>query len=80
MNDDDPGAAEQRTLALLGLLREEPPSTDRALTDSVMRTARWQYTVRGALSVINDLSGAFVEGALLACGIATHRGDREERR
>lgn len=54
----EPDAAQRRLDELLGGLRDEPPEPARRLPDTVMRTARWQYAVRGAVVVVSELSVA----------------------
>lgn len=71
--------AEERLLVLLALLRAEAPRSDDSLTDAVMRTARWQYALRGAVALLNDLAAALLDGALLIFG-ARRPGDAPMRR
>ncbi len=59
MSDDDDRAepapaspaAEERLGALLALLRADPPAATADLPARVMRAARWQHALRGALRV-----------------------------
>lgn len=71
------GPAERRVLELLVLIDEQQPRTDRALTDRVVDTARWQYAVRGVLHVTGLIGAAVIDGVGLVIGAATP--DRDAR-
>lgn len=60
--------AEGALVSLLGLLGDDPPPTGARFTDDVMRTARWQYAVRGSLVAVGHLAQALVEGVALLAG------------
>jgi hypothetical protein len=60
-------AAEERLGALLGLLRADPPVATAELPARVLRTARWQHAVRGALRV----SGWMTTAAADVVGLIT---------
>jgi hypothetical protein len=55
---EQPGAAEQRLLALLLLLRTPEEGDDRSLVASIMRRARVQRAVRELLGVLGGVTGA----------------------
>lgn len=55
---DDP--LERRLAALLAELRAGP-EPDEALIERVIRTARWQHAIRGAVRAVGDLVGAVVD-------------------
>lgn len=67
MSDQDPGpapaspAAEERLGTLLALLRTDPPAAAADLPARVLRTARWQHAVRGALRVGGWMTSAAVD-------------------
>ena len=67
----DPG--EDRLVAYLGELREDPPVTDAALVRRVNRSARWQHAIRGPLQALGHLGGAVIDG------IAALLGSQERR-
>lgn len=67
--DEALGSAERRVRELLLLLDDQLPITDRALTDRVLSTARWQYTVRGALAVTGLLAAAVIDGVATLVGV-----------
>jgi len=62
-------ASDERAMVLLALLQAEAPRPAGSLSEAVMRTARWQYALRGTLGLLDDVSGALLEGALLVCGL-----------
>lgn len=73
-------AAEERLLALLEPVRAEVPRSEESLIEAVMRTARWQYALRGAIWLLNDLAEALLAGVLLAFGAARPDSTDGERR
>ena len=73
---DEQSAAERRLLALLLLLRADPPRDDPALTSAVMRIARLQHTLRGAAQAVASLAGAVVDGIALVLGLRRSNGGR----
>lgn len=78
-HDAPPGGSEERLAGLLELLRSDEPRHETPLTESVMRTARWQYAVRGAAVAVTELAGVVVDGVALLLGVrAGRRGGAEE--
>jgi hypothetical protein len=69
----DPG--EDRLVAYLEELREDPPPTDAKLAHRVGRSARWQGAIRGPLEVVGHLGGALLDGIATILG-GTRRTDR----
>lgn len=69
----DPG--EDRLIAYLEELREDPPPTDAKLARRVHRSARWQGAIRGPLEVVGHLGGALLDGIATILG-TTRRTDR----
>ncbi len=59
--DEELTPAEERLLTLLTLLRAEAPRSDEALTQAVMRTARWQLVVLGVLRAVGGFATATVD-------------------
>ena len=68
-DESTPGAAEERLMVLLEVLRADAARPDESIDERVMRTARWQYLVRGVLSVLNDLAALLVDGVVLMLGL-----------
>ena len=68
--------AERRLLALMLLLRTEPPG-DAPAPDRVVRTARMQLIVRDAVQAVAGLAAAVADG--LAVVFGTRRGERTTR-
>ncbi len=62
-------AAEERLLVLLTALTAERVSVSDSLEASVMRTARWQYLLRGILVAVSDLLALVVDGTLIMLGV-----------
>ncbi|MDQ3241384.1 MAG: hypothetical protein WKF33_08640 [Thermoleophilaceae bacterium] len=62
-------AAEERLLVLLTALGAERATGGDSLEASVMRTARWQYLLRGVLVAVSDLLALIVDGALILLGV-----------
>ena len=73
---DELTAAERRLLALLLILRGDPPRADPALTATVMRTARIQQALHGAVHAVASLAGAVVDGIALVLGLRRSNGGR----
>lgn len=65
--------AEARLVALLELLRLEAPRAEDSLTERVMRTARWQYALRGTLRLLSEIVAALTEGLALVFGLREQR-------
>jgi hypothetical protein len=61
--------AEERLLTLLTLLRAEAPRSDRALTDAVMRTARWQFVLRGVFRAVGGIAASTLDTLASILGI-----------
>jgi hypothetical protein len=76
MNDegrrDDLTSSEERLVRLLLLLRAEPVDGS-AVTDAVMRAARWQVLVRGVARALSDVALAVAEGVAVIVGIGRPR-------
>jgi hypothetical protein len=68
---EDPN--EQRLLAYLEELREDPPTGDESLVRRVNRSARWQHAIRGPLEAIGHLTGAFADGIAALLGGSRQR-------
>jgi hypothetical protein len=66
MNEDDRVQARVRDLLEEVAGAPEPVSDDRV--DRVLRTARWQRTVRGSLVAVGELSSALADGLALLAG------------
>ena len=62
VDPDYASPAEVRLSEHLGLLRSDPPRSDRALVVSVLRAARWQRAARGPLLAVARLAAAFANG------------------
>lgn len=72
MNDaTDP--AEERALQLMLLLHEDRPRPSDTLRERIMRTARWQYALRGVLHVLAQLAGALGDLTRLVLGGGSQR-------
>jgi hypothetical protein len=73
MNDDprreELSPAEERLLALLTLLRADAPRSDRALTQAVIRTARWQLLLRGVFRALGGFATVTVDALAAVLGI-----------
>ncbi len=67
--DEDLTPAEERLLALLTLLRAEAPRSDRALTEAVIRTARWQLVLLGVFRAVGGFATATVDTLAAILGI-----------
>jgi hypothetical protein len=68
----DPG--EDRLVAYLEELREDPPVSDTALVRRVNRSARWQSAIRGPLQLVGHLSGALADGIATLLGGSRRTG------
>ena len=72
MNDaDDP--AEERALQLMLLLHEDRPRPSDSIRERIMRTARWQYALRGVLQIVAQLAGALGDLTRLVFGASPKR-------
>lgn len=74
-------AAEEQLGELLALLRaESSPALDESAIESIMRTARWQYALRGVLHITGLLAAAVGDGFGVLLGAPTQAGEdtREE--
>lgn len=71
--------AEAAVLTLLEILRADAPRPEHSTTDAVMRTARWQYGVRGALVLLGDMTAALTQGVALVFGVQAEPSSRRER-
>jgi hypothetical protein len=69
-------AAERRLAEHMSLLREEAPEPGRALVRRVVRTARWQRSVRAPLRVAGALAASVIDGLGALLGL----NPRRERR
>jgi hypothetical protein len=69
-----PDPAQERVVALLGLVAAEPPESDPKLVEDVMSTVRWQYAVRGLLVAAGELAGALADVLVLALGSSRSDG------
>ena len=69
--DEPLTASEARLLALLVLLRGDGAHDDPALRATLMRTLRWQRTLRQAARAVGDLALALADGLALVAGIRT---------
>ena len=69
--EDELTPAEERLLALLTLLRAETPPSDPALTNAVMRTARWQVLVRGMFRAVGGFATVTADAFAAILGIRT---------
>jgi hypothetical protein len=67
--DEELTPAEERLLALLTLLRAETPRSDRALTDAVLRTARWQLVFLGVFRAVGGFATASADTVAAVLGI-----------
>jgi hypothetical protein len=76
MNDerrrDDLTPSEERLVRLLLLLRAEPVDGS-AVTNAVMRAARWQLVVRGVARALSDVALAVAEGVAMIAGVGRSR-------
>jgi hypothetical protein len=67
---DAASPAEERLLRHLQALREHPPDPATALTDVVLRTARWQAAVRPFALAAGRLVGGMGDSARIMLGRA----------
>ena len=72
--DADRSPAEERALALLAVLRAEADDGDRAFVGGVMRTVRFQRTLREVLTAIGSLAGAVTHGVAAVLGLPRRSG------
>lgn len=73
---EEPRGAEGRVADLLALLRSDAPDSEVSLGPHVMRTARWQSSLRPPLRAVGLIAGALADGVRLLLGI----GERPESR
>ena len=76
MNDaDNPSAAERGLERYLESLRDDPPRPGAELVPRVLRSARWQRTVRAPLRAVGNLVATLADGleALFGSGRARRR-------
>lgn len=52
----------------LALLREEPPPSGPAVVSRVIRTARWQETIREPLILVGTVAGVLADAVRLVLG------------
>lgn len=62
---EDMSPAEARLQRHLELLRHEVLPSLRPLTETIVRTARWQRAVRAPLAAVGSLGGALADGLRL---------------
>lgn len=74
--DDPPTPAEARLTQLLEPLRTDPPRSEPDLAVSVVRSARWQSALRGALRAASQIAVAAGDVARLIIG----RGPSQDER
>lgn len=67
---------EERVRSLLGQLRDGQPTTSRSLTSSVVRTARWQSTLRRVIHHTGAFAGGLVTGVDILLGLRRRSGGR----
>lgn len=68
MSETTPDPAEARLGELLQTLREEQPESSHSLALTVVRRARWQSRLRGALKVVGQFASAAGDVARLLFG------------
>ena len=66
--DDPPTPAEARLSQLLEPLRADPPRSQPGMALDIVRTARWQAALRGALRAASQLAVAAADVARLIVG------------
>ena len=75
MNDpDEPGPVDARLAELLATLAAGDEG-DEALVLRVVRTARWQRTVRRAFGGVTSIVGGLAQGAAVLLGLRKHPED-----
>ena len=74
--DEELTPAEERLLALLTLLRAEAPRSDHALTQAVMRSARWQLVALGVFRAVGGFATAAVDTLATILGIRAGSGGK----
>lgn len=65
--------AEERLLAHVRTLQEQPPEPDDELLDSVLRAARWQLVLRPYLVAMGALASAFGIGVSVSLAAPRRR-------
>lgn len=68
MSEPAPDPAEARLGELLAPLREEGPESSQSLALTVVRRARWQARLRGALKAVGQFASAAGDVARLLFG------------
>ena len=71
---------EDRVIALLMLLRADPPRASDSLTLAILRSARWQSVLRRLLESTGAFAGSLVTGVDLLLGLRRDPGRRPRRR
>lgn len=80
-DDTDPvpeAPAERSLLGLLAPLRAEEPAVALS-TDRVIRTARWQRTVRSALHAAGTVAASVADGTRVILGLGGGAGSGAKR-
>jgi hypothetical protein len=70
---DERGPAERRLNEHLELLRSDPPQGPSLMVVHIVRTARWQRSIRRPLLAIGALAVAIGDGVRLLLGSPTDR-------
>ncbi len=70
---DQPTPAERSLIQHLELLRSDPPVAPLAMESRIVRSARWQRTIRRPLLTIGHFAGAIREGLRLLLMPTDHR-------
>ena len=73
-SEDELTPAEQRVVALLAPLRAEPVPGDGPFVGAVIRTVRWQRTVREVALAIAGLAASVSDGVALVLGVPRRSG------
>ncbi len=68
--------AEERLLALLTLLRADAPRSDPALTDAIIRTARWQLVLRSVFRTVGGFANVTIDALAAVLGIRIGSGGK----
>ncbi len=71
--DPDDTPTDHRMRELLGELEHDDSSTGSGLTERVVQTARWQMTVRRAVSGVGTIVGGLAQGAAVLLGLRRRR-------
>lgn len=70
---DELTPAERSLTRHLELLRSDPPAAPRTMDSKIMRTARWQRTIRRPLLTIGHFAEAIRDGVRLLLMPTNHR-------